>query len=117
MPSLCWPLDFGPKPVMTRPRPGQRKAAAPVLAGAPASAVACGPEVARRAVDDGSGLARFCGTTVPGARGGAGGFGAATMVGACLAATSLPGMTIRSPIFTRVWGGILFAAAISVSGL
>src|SRR3977135_4619869 len=102
---------------MTRPRTGQRKAGAPVLAGAPASAVACGPEVARRAVDDGSALARFWATTVPGARDGAWGFGEATTVEACLAATSLPGMTIRSPIFTKVWGGILFAAAISVSGL
>src|SRR3954463_11204681 len=102
---------------MTRPRTGQRKAGAPVLAGAPASAVACGPEVARRAVDDGAVRARFCATTVPGAREGAGGFGAATTVGACLAAASLPGMMIRSPIFTRVWGGILFAAAIAVSGL
>src|SRR3979490_1293374 len=102
---------------MTRPRTGQRKAGAPVLAGAPASAVAGGPEGARRAGGDGSALARLFAHKFPGARAGAWSFGEATTVGACLAATSLPGMAIRSPIFTKVWGGILFAAAISVSGL
>src|SRR3989442_4850290 len=108
MPSFCWPPPFGPKPAITRPRTGQRKDGAPALADEATSVAACGAGVAMRAVGAGSTAATLGDAACAGAAGW-------TLGAAMVGCVTFPGMTSRSPIFTKVCGAILLAPAISAT--
>ena len=115
MPSFCWPLGLAPKPAMTRPRTGQRNVGIAAVTSrlglfrrrivrrrrTMVRAVLAGRSGGHLLLSRGAGFC--CWAT------GAGGVAAA----ACGART--PGMTMRSPTFTMVWGGMLLALAISAS--
>src|SRR5208282_5507547 len=107
----------GPKPAMIRPRTGQRNDGSAPAGSAVFTALSSplgATGAASRALWGDSAVARFgpaaaaAGASARGATG-AGGVGAAD--------TRTSGMTMRSPIFTMVSGGMLLALASARTGL
>src|SRR6478672_9571244 len=122
MPSFCRPLDFGPKPAMTRPRTGQRNPATAPAGSAALTAVSwtggAAAGVATRALRGDSVVATFWVLGRAAVAAGASARGAGGAAGAAaVAGPRAPGTTMRSPTFTRVFGEMLFAFASIITGL
>src|SRR5215217_7049300 len=118
MPSFCCPDGFGPNAVITRPFTGQRKLGIAAVT----SALAFGGSGSRAAGVTIAALGAAAGTAGTDATFGAeGDFGAwvsgAGTDGLAVACGAMPGITIRSPTFTIVYGSMLLALAIAPSGL
>jgi hypothetical protein len=114
-PSFCWPLVLAPNTVITRPRTGQRNDGAAAV-GSPVAALASllvsGADVAMRTLGCDSAAETFCAAT-----GAAGRVATAGAVAGFAGAGASPGIVMRSPILSWVWGAMRFAAAIAATDL
>src|SRR5262249_39248721 len=126
MPSLVWPLVFGPKPAMMRPFAGHRNdrlllpartelVAGGASGGVAALAVSAGWGLASAGAAFGSAAALGSGLAFGGALSA---LGCVTIFCSCARAIArFAGIVMRSPIFTLVCAGMLLRRASSVGGI